>query len=106
MSGYISDFTMTGGEISGNLADGNGGGVCVGSYATFTKAPAGGGSTTSGTIYGYTYGVTNSNRVGYSFAQSDKGHAVYVSAAKKWETTVDSNHDLDSTQTGPSGGWE
>jgi hypothetical protein len=26
---YNSNFTMTGGEISGNHADGNGGGVCV-----------------------------------------------------------------------------
>ena len=91
---------MNGGEISGNTASKNGGGVdCDG---TFTK--------TGGTIYGYTSGNTNSNVVKNSsgVVQSNSGHAVYVdtSTARRRETTAGPTVNLDSSKSGSAGGWE
>jgi hypothetical protein len=89
-------FTMTGGEISGNTAS-VGGGVYVESSGTFKKQPRG--SSTSGTIYGYTVGDNKSNRA------SGSGHAVYINSYQKRETTVTETQRLDSALSGAAGGW-
>jgi len=101
---------MSGGEISGNTAntakDGPysyGGGVYVYSNGSFTK-------TGGGTITGYTSDTVNGNVVKNSsgVAQSNSGHAVYVSSSpvKLRESTVGPDVNLDSRVSGTAGGWE
>ncbi|MDR1324712.1 MAG: right-handed parallel beta-helix repeat-containing protein, partial [Treponema sp.] len=83
-----NSFIMEGGIISGNTASGNGGGVWVG--GTFTKS--------GGTIYGAdaSDGLKNT-------AESNDGHAVYVAADKKHNSTAGAGVTLDS---GSSDNWE
>jgi hypothetical protein len=85
-------FTMNGGEISGNTATYDGGGVRV-SYGTFTKQ--------AGVIYGADAGVSLKNTArgaGY-------GHAVYIFSKKKRDGTVGEDAALNSTAEGAAGGW-
>jgi hypothetical protein len=126
---YVSDgtFTMSGGEISGNKVyynDSGGGGVYV-SGGTFTmsggeisgnEACYGGGVyvDTSGNARfiknsgGAIYGSDESNSALKNTAVYDSGHAVYISSspAKIRDTTAGAGVTLDSTKTGPEGGWE
>jgi len=88
-------FTMTGGEISGNTAS-YGGGVYVASGGAFKKQPAAG-SAESGVIRGNAIGGT---------AAAGEGINVYVSAARKRETTVTATQSLDSAKDGEAGGWD
>ena len=103
-------FTMSGGEISGNTASasfsanspssysGYGGGVCMGSGGTFTKS--------GGTVTGYGDDTVNGNKAMSADAvQSDRGHAVYISNAKRRENTAGPTVNLDSTKAGAAGGW-
>jgi len=86
---------MTGGRISGNIAQSSyGGGVCV-YYDTLTK--------TAGIIYGLGASSTLQNT-----AYNDNyGHAVYVYASsKKRNTTAGETVTLDSAKSGAAGGWE
>jgi len=96
-----SSFIMIGGEISYNTSYGYGGGVCV--NGTFSK--------TSGTIYGYSTGNTNSNVVKESSSGavlSNQGHAVYVynSPDRRRETTAGPSVYLNAAVAGAAGGWE
>jgi len=93
---YAGAFTMSGGNIFGNTSSLGGGGVYAG---TFTK--------TRGTIYGYTEGDPKSNVVKNTsgVVQNDKGHAVYVDASKRRESTVGPDDTLDPSKTGLAGGW-
>lgn len=61
---------MVDGTISGNSALQSGGGVFVSSSSSFVK--------TSGTIFGYTFGLGDSNVVEGILVLNNKGHAVYV----------------------------
>jgi hypothetical protein len=72
VANWAGTFTMSGGEISGNTAQ-EGGGVRIGPSATFTKTNIG------GVIYGYIAGDPKSNKAGYeNIVQSNAGHAVFV----------------------------
>jgi uncharacterized repeat protein (TIGR02543 family) len=85
-------LTMTNGTISGNIAtNGSGGGVFVGATGTFTKQ--------GGTIYGSN--ATDSAL--RNTAGSTNGHAVYVAADKKRDSTAGAGVVLDSAQNGL--GW-
>jgi hypothetical protein len=92
-------FTMSGGTISGNTSSGGGGGVYV-SSGTFTK-------TGGGTIYGYTAGDANSNKVvnASGVIQNNSGHAVFRSSFMRRETTAGPAVNLDSSVSGTAGGW-
>ena len=92
---------MSGGEISGNTASANGGGVHVESGSvygsgTFTKQ-------SDGIIYGSDAesGLRNT---------ADTGQAAYVnvesSSAKKRDSTAGVGVTLDSAVSGSAGGWE
>jgi len=86
-------FTMNAGTISSNTAV-KGGGVCASN--TFIK--------TGGTIYG-------SNASASNMASSDEyGHAIAIgswySINKKRNTTAGPGVTMDSSISGPSGGWE
>jgi len=98
---YVADgtFTMSGGEVSGNTATDSGGGVYV-SGGTFKKQPAGAGST-SGVIYGSDASPASKANT----ATGGSGHAVFVSAGMKRETTVEETQSLDSTLDDAEGGW-
>ena len=91
-------FTMSDGTISGNTASSYGGGVYV--WGTFTKS--------GGTIYGYSASDTNSNMVKHSsgLVLNNQGHAVYVSAVGRRETTAGLEVNLNSSKFGAEGGWE
>ena len=105
-----STFVMNGGEIFGNTAGSSGGGVNFAINSTFTKEPAAG-SSTSGTIYGYDLLNTadpNNNRVWNTNTNtpiSDRGHAVWVNASTKRETTVLPTDDLGWDGTTATGNW-
>jgi hypothetical protein len=90
-------FAMDGGTINGNWAGNNGGGVYV-AGGTFTK-------TVNGIIYGDT-DTTHAEGDIENTAASGIGHAVYVSATKKRNSTAGMGVELDSTKTGLLGGWE
>jgi parallel beta-helix repeat protein len=90
-------FTMSGGEISGNSvssATSNGGGVYIDSGGTFTKQ-------SGGIIYG-------SNASSALKNTATNGHAVYVisPSSKRRNTTAGTGVTLDSTKNGSAGGWE
>jgi hypothetical protein len=93
---------MNGGEISGNSAAADGGGVyVVPPYGRFTKQ-------SDGVIYGSDASDTLKNT-----AASGNGHAVFVAlnsnsfSPEKWRnTTAGSGVILDSGVGGASGGWE
>jgi len=97
-------FTMHGGIIAGNTAGTGGGGVAV-EGGTFIKAPVNEGDA-SGIIYGND-GSANRNKatLGETTLNNDKGHAVYISATQKRETTVLPDQRLDSADPGTAGGW-
>jgi hypothetical protein len=91
---YVSGmFTMSGGTISGNIADGVGGGVYA--RGTFIK------SGTGGVIYGSNAEGGQANSAG----SDDRGHAVYANG-KKRNTTARAATAMDSAKNGPAGGWE
>jgi hypothetical protein len=103
----IGVFTMNGGTIGSNIANNSGGGVYVGDSGSFKKEPETAGGA-SGVIYGSGEGG-NSNLVkdGSGSPVDDKGHAVYVNnGPKKRDNTAGPGVTLDSTVSGPSGGWE
>jgi hypothetical protein len=92
-------FTMSGGEISGNIASGRsigyGGGVYVNSNGTFAKQ-------LGGAIYGSNADTALKNTSGV-------GHAVYVgsSPAKQRNTTAGENDVMYYNVTGKTdAGWE
>jgi hypothetical protein len=86
-------FTMSNGTISGNTTRGEGGGVYVG--GTFTKSGRG------GIIYG-----SNAEGEQANSSNSGKGHAVYVNGGKKRDNTARATMAMDSTKSGPEGGWD
>jgi hypothetical protein len=95
-------FTMMGGTIAENRAWDTGGGVYIQNGGVFTKEPPSP-DAASGVIYGYDPANSSSNRVQSALGiEDDKGHAVYVSAAKRREATVLPQQHLDS---GSSAGW-
>jgi hypothetical protein len=83
-----SAFMMSGGDISGNNAASNGGGVFVGAGGTFTK-------TGDSVIYGNDADPANLKNT----ANGDgKGHAVYDDrVSKATDTTLGVNVDYPST---------
>jgi hypothetical protein len=88
-------FNMNGGTISSNTAGNAGGGVYL-SSGTFTKQSG-----------GVIYGSNESNSTLRNVASGDGyGHAVYVSSARKRNTTAGMGVTLDSTKSGAEGGWE
>jgi len=100
-------FNIKDGTIFGNTASQYGGGICVSSNSRFTKA--------GGTIFGYTFGLDNSNMVkdNTGTVQSNKGHAVYVDyniilIHKETDTEPEINLSWNGTVNPPtfSGGWE
>jgi uncharacterized repeat protein (TIGR02543 family) len=89
----IVRFTMTGGEISHNTAK-CGGGVYI-NGGTFTKEP-------DGVIYGsgIIYGSDAEPTLQNTATDGDAyGHAVYVSAAMKRNSTVEENEPLSSASS-------
>jgi hypothetical protein len=99
-------FTMSGGAVSGNSAssssnsssNSSGGGVYVDS-GTFTKQPG-------AVIYG-----SNESDGTLKNTAGDDGHAVYVEGSsgtglKIRNTTAGTGITLDSSLSGPAGGWE
>jgi hypothetical protein len=72
---------------------------------TFIKAPVNEGEA-SGIIYGND-GTANRNKAtqGETSFLNDKGHAVYISATQRRESTVLPDTTLDSTVPGADGGW-
>jgi len=80
---------MTGGEISGNTASNNGGGLYISYGRNFSKI--------GGTIFGST-GNINANR-------ASNGHAVSGYNFFR-NSTAGTNIRLDSNRTGAAGGWE
>jgi hypothetical protein len=96
-----SKFTMNGGTIAGNIAQGNadnseGGGVSL-RGAEFRKTPAAGSNTnTSGTIYGSDAGTDSNKVIDINDELIDgRGHAVYTSG-RDLSGTVGPSHHLDS----------
>ena len=88
----LTTFTMAGGEISGNTASRNGGGVYLRLQTTFTK--------TGGIIHGMV-GTANDNRAGNS------GHAVIVSSPRRYRnSTAGPTVRMNSATAGAAGGWE
>jgi hypothetical protein len=97
-----ASFLMRGGAITGNTADQYGGGIYLGPVASFKKEPSGG-----GIIYGYDpaeiYGYSNKVEV----TQQNHGHAIYgEDGPLHRETDAGSDALVDTTISGPSGGWE
>jgi uncharacterized repeat protein (TIGR02543 family) len=98
---YSGTFEMSGGEMSGNKAaasssSAQGGGVYVVGSASFKK-------TNGGTIYG-SDAPDAALRNTVSTTGMAAGHAVYVSASKKRDTTADASVNLDSAV--PGAPWE
>jgi len=100
-------ISVSSGTISGNTANISGGGVYVSSSSSFAK--------TSGTIYGYTSGNSNSNTVKNSSNTilTNKGHAVWVDYSvitihKESTAGPDVNLSWNGTVNPPTfnGGWE
>jgi len=89
-------FTMNDGNISGNRASEYGGGVFVYS-GTFTKI--------GGIISGYSSDQNNGNVVKDNAGSilARKGHAVYVNAERRKETTAYSEDNLSSNNVS---GWD
>jgi hypothetical protein len=103
--GGAPSFTMTGGTLAENQAGTYGGGVYVMDGGVFTKGPLTE-NASSGVIYGYSADNPSSNRVqGGLGIETARGAAVYLSAAKKRETTVLPDQTLDSAVAGEEGGW-
>jgi hypothetical protein len=101
-------FKMNNGEISGDNTT-SGGGVWVASTAaTFTKEPAGSGST-SGVIYGYTansaignlVGTRKPNKTPDTSHEAHKGDAVFYANGDKYRDSTLNAGDHISTPTGP-----
>jgi hypothetical protein len=91
-------FTMSGGTISGHTTAKEGGGVYVGS-GTFVKQQSG------GIIYGSN--ESDSTLKNTATSGNSYGHAVYVySGGKVRNTTAGVGVTLDSSLSGPAGGWE
>jgi len=88
-------FAMNGGTIFGNRAGEYGGGVFVG--GTFTKI--------GGIISGYSSDQNNGNLVKDNAGSilTRRGHAVYVSAERRKETTSNLEDNLSSNNVG---GWD
>lgn len=85
-------FTMTDGIISRNSADKSGGGIFV-SSGTFIK------SNTAGIIYGSDVAEDKANKA------KQYGHAVYTKNGSR-DTTARATMALDSSKYGAEGGWE
>jgi hypothetical protein len=117
---YDGTFTMSGGTVSGNTAFSTGGGVSVYYDGTFTMnggAVSGNTSSSGGGVYlssgtftkqsgGVIYGSNESNSSLRNTASGNYGHAVYVSSARRRNTTAGMGVTLDSTKSGAEGGWE
>jgi hypothetical protein len=105
-----ASFTMHGGIIRGNTATAGGGGVAVyeTSTATFKKEPLSLGGA-SGIIYGNDGGSNSNTATAADTLQMNLGHAVYIApeagGPRSRETTVTAYQSLDSTASGPAGGW-
>jgi hypothetical protein len=95
-------FLMRGGIITGNTAEQYGGGLYLGPEASFKKEPSGG-----GVMYGYDpaeiYGYSNK----VEDSQPNHGHAIYgEDGPLHRETDAGTDALIDTTLSGPSGGWE
>jgi hypothetical protein len=86
-------FTMRGGLITGNTAHESGGGVYI--RTTFNK--------TGGIITGYASDPANGNVVGAGNVLARSGHAVYIEATRRRETTAGEDVNLSSLS---NEGWE
>jgi hypothetical protein len=111
-------FNMNGGAISSNTAENGGGGVSVdGTFTMSGGAVNGNTSSYGGGVYlahgtftkqsgGVICGSNESNSSLRNTATSGYGHAVYVSSARRRNTTAGMGVTLDSTKSGAEGGWE
>ena len=98
LDGYSGNFTMRGGTITGNTAIEYGGGVYR-SNGTFAK--------TGGIITGYNSDPTNGNVVKDGTGPMvSRGHAVYINAATRKETTAESVDNLSANGSTATGGWD
>ena len=86
-------FTMRGGLITGNTAYESGGGVAT--RTIFNK--------TGGIITGYASDPSNGNVVGAGNVLARSGHAVYIEATRRRETTAGEDVNLSSLS---NEGWE
>ena len=98
LDGYSGTFTMRGGAITGNTASEYGGGVYR-NNGTFAK--------TGGIITGYNSDPTNGNVVKDGTGPMvRRGHAVYINAATRKETTAESVDNLSANGSTITGGWD
>ena len=98
---YIEGISsMSGGMIDENTAEVFGGGVFVydSTKSIFTKNGG-------GTITGEDRANGNRALEPLSYPGQKPGHAVMSGAGKK-DNTVDPSHNLDSSKSGPAGGWD
>jgi uncharacterized repeat protein (TIGR02543 family) len=86
-------FTMNGGGISGNTVPNAGGGVYVGN-GVFIKE-----------LGGVIYGADADSALQNTAKDLNHGHAVYISANAKRDTTVGEDDTLNSAEAGAGGGW-
>jgi len=98
LDGYSGAFTMRGGNITGNTAGEYGGGVYR-NGGTFAK--------TGGIITGYNSDQTNGNVVRDGTGPMvRRGHAVYINAATRKETTAEPVDNLSANGSTTTGGWD
>jgi len=91
-------FSMRGGTITGNTASEYGGGVYR-NNGTFTK--------TGGTITGYNSDPNGGNMVkDGAGAMIRRGHAVYINATTRKETTAGQEDNLSANGSTTTGGWD
>jgi hypothetical protein len=91
-------FTIKGGTITGNTASEYGGGVYR-NNGTFTK--------TGGTITGYNSDLDSGNVVkDGAGAMVRRGHAVYINATTRKETTAGPVDNLSANGSTTTGGWD
>ena len=94
---YSGQFPMTGGVVSGNTASKNGGGVFV-NNGTFSK--------TGGAITGYKSDANGGNSVIDGSPLPRSGHAVFVRATIRKETSAGPTVNLSYRNGEKSGAWE
>jgi uncharacterized protein YjdB len=99
----LDAFTMTRGKISGNKVTGfneNGGGVYITGSLSFTKSG-------NSFIYGDDNNAhDNSNGLDENTAENGAGHAVYCSDDRERNSNALAGQNINTSQLGPSGGWE